>query len=155
MKKLAILFLGASFLLPFASQAREYGEAGCGLGSMLLHKDNQVLAATTNGTSYSQTFGISSGTSNCTDSGTVRNEAKVQLYIEANKLALAKDISRGQGESLSTLEHLLDCSGRSVGPVLQHNYGTIFPNNDVPAAAVSKSIRSILRQNAYQCSLLG
>src|ERR1700722_2615209 len=121
MKKATLIFLGTLMLLPLTSQAREYGDAGCGLGNLLMKKDNQVLAATTNGTSASQTFGISSGTSNCVDAGTVRKEAKVQLYIEANKLTLAKDISRGSGESLSTLEHLLDCSGKPVGPVLQEN----------------------------------
>lgn len=151
-----MLIIGAMLLIPFASQAREYGDAGCGLGSQVFpHKDNQVLAATTNGTFYTQTFGISSGTSNCIDAGTVRHEARVQLYIEANKLALAKDISRGTGESLSTLSHLLDCSGQSVGPILQQKYDVIFPNDDVSASAVSQSIRSILRENASQCSYLG
>ena len=42
---------------------------GCGLGSLVIKDQStvmlQVLAATTNGTSGSQTFGITSGTSNC------------------------------------------------------------------------------------------
>ncbi len=44
-----------------------YGVAGCGLGSMVFGNQEggiQVIAATLNGTGI-QTFGITSGTSNC------------------------------------------------------------------------------------------
>src|SRR5512137_902647 len=45
-----------------------YGAAGCGLGSMAFNKQPgifQILAATTNSLTGTQTFGITSGTSNC------------------------------------------------------------------------------------------
>ncbi len=45
-----------------------YGTAGCGLGSMAFGNQKgaiQILAATTNGLFGTQTFGITSGTSNC------------------------------------------------------------------------------------------
>lgn len=145
----------AVLILPVVSQAREYGTAGCGLGNLLFHKESQVFAATTNGSSGNQTFGISSGTSNCTSDGTVREEAKVQLFIEANKLALAKDISRGEGEAISTLSKLLSCNGQDLGPVLKPNFERIFPNEQTEATQVSESIRTILRQNSAQCSYLG
>lgn len=155
MKKTILFAFALSMVLPALANARDYGDAGCGLGSMLFHKDSQVLAATTNGTSANQIFGISSGTSNCVDEGTVRAEMKVKMFIEANKLALAKDISRGQGESLATLTKLLDCSGAAAGPALQKNYGTIFPNSSVSPESVGESIRATLRKNAVQCSYLG
>lgn len=139
-------------------QARDYGDAGCGLGSQLFHdntKTDQVLASTTNGTTGTQWFGISSGTSNCVDSATVKSEAKVQLFIEANRLAIAKDISRGQGETLSTLAELLNCQDGSIGPVLQKNYDAIFPNRDTSAAKMSEAIRSTLRNSNLQCNYLG
>ena len=46
----------------------------------------QVLAATTNGTSYSQVFGITSGTSNCTTDGVALNEMEQELSQKAEKL---------------------------------------------------------------------
>ena len=56
---------------------------GCGLGKLAWsdysHQKNigpQVLMATTNGTFGSQTFGISSGTSGCTNDGKVMAEQK-------------------------------------------------------------------------------
>src|SRR5437868_47659 len=55
-----------------------YGMAGCGLGSLLFGPVNepfaQVLAATTNATFATQTFGITSGTSNCVSGGVIRAE---------------------------------------------------------------------------------
>ena len=50
------------------SFARQYGMAGCGLGSLAFEPgEGQISAATTNGTFYNQFFGISSGTLNCVD----------------------------------------------------------------------------------------
>lgn len=156
MRKLNLFAALFTLGFAFAAQAHDYGEAGCGLGSTVFNKgENQVLAATTNDSTYTQMFGISSGTSNCTDSGTVRSEARVQLYIDANKQALAKDISRGDGEAIVTLSRLLDCSGQPIGGVLKANYESIFPNSDISTQELSSSIRTILRKNAYQCAHLG
>ncbi|MGZ7153809.1 DUF3015 family protein, partial [Streptococcus pyogenes] len=60
----------ASALLLTASSVTLAGPAGCGLGSTYVFPDaNQwwqhVLAATTNGTSGNQTFGMTSGTLGC------------------------------------------------------------------------------------------
>ncbi len=71
MRKLILstgLALGALGALALSAHAAPYGEAGCGLGSMIFGDSPgfvQVLAATTNGCSGSQTFGITTGTSNC------------------------------------------------------------------------------------------
>src|SRR5262245_21507042 len=55
-----------------------YGMSGCGLGSILFGTDQnkvmQILAATSNGCFGSQTFGITSGTSNCVSGGVVKAE---------------------------------------------------------------------------------
>ena len=64
---LAILF-AASMAAPAAISAGGYGSAGCGLGAIVFGSKPgmiQVLAATTNATFYSQTFGITTGTSEC------------------------------------------------------------------------------------------
>ena len=65
MKK--IISLIAAIGLTTAVYANE--NTGCGLGSMIIKNQNstmlQAIAATTNGTSGNQTFGITSGTSNC------------------------------------------------------------------------------------------
>ena len=50
-----------------AMAADKYGTAGCGLGSLVFGNQKgivQIFAATTNGLFGSQTFGITTGTSN-------------------------------------------------------------------------------------------
>jgi hypothetical protein len=126
-----------------------YGLAGCGLGSMLFGKQTgmvQVLAATTNGSFGSQTFGISSGTSNCTNTGGGAPSAKA--FVETNREALAKDISRGQGETISSLSSLAGCAdSKRVGAVLQSDFGKIFPSASVTGGQAGDNVVQLLREH--------
>lgn len=104
-----------------------YGMAGCGLGSIVFGQQKgmvQIFAATTNGIVLNQSFGLTSGTSNCGDSARV-NAANV--FIEQNKLALEKDIARGQGETVRSLQALLECSNQNFASDLKINYSKSFP----------------------------
>src|SRR5687767_10565283 len=102
MKKLGTMIVGmvAGTMLVTAAHAAPYGMAGCGLGSMVISSDgfSQVFAATTNGTSASQTFGITTGTSNCTRSGVVLADKEQEAFFEANFTELRRDIAGGGGE---------------------------------------------------------
>lgn len=103
-----------------------YGVAGCGLGSIAFGPKPgaiQIVAATLNGTGV-QTFGITTGTSNC-DIPQMGQQAAV--FIEVNREILAKDSSRGQGETVEGLAAILHCSDTAAfGEQLQSNFGTIF-----------------------------
>jgi hypothetical protein len=124
-----------------------FGTAGCGLGSMLFGKQPgmiQVLAATTNGIFGSQTFGISSGTSNCTDNA--GGPATSKAFIETNREAVAKDISRGQGETISSLSTLAGCQdSKRVGAVLQSDFAKIFPTAAVTGSQAGDNVIQVLR----------
>ncbi|HUJ60955.1 MAG TPA: DUF3015 family protein [Kofleriaceae bacterium] len=138
--------------------AQAYGTAGCGLGSIVLGNKPgimQIFAATTNGTFASQTFGITSGTSNCSDTGGGPSSAKA--FIETNRDALAKDISRGRGETINNLATLSGCAdANAVGATLQKNFKTIFPTADVTNTDVSGSVVNVLRSDkSLSCSKLG
>lgn len=126
-----------------------YGTAGCGLGSLAFGNTPgavQILASTTNGTLGTQTFGITSGTSNC---GPSLFAEGTQHFVEANREALAKDISRGQGESIGTLAAINRCTDpAAVGPALQRRYGAIFPSEDAPSEAVTQAILETLHDDA-------
>ena len=68
MKKISIISVVIALGAPTAALAAPYGMAGCGLGSMLFGDGGlQTSAATTNGIVANQSFGITSGTSNCVD----------------------------------------------------------------------------------------
>ena len=134
-----------------------YGSAGCGLGSLLFEPSTgftQVLAATTNGTSGNQTFGITSGTSNC-DSGP-GSSASAKAFVQTNRSAMAKDIARGKGETISNLSALAGCRDSvAVGSRLQREFKTIFPNASVTDAQVSDKVVSVLQsEQSLACSNL-
>jgi hypothetical protein len=123
-----------------------YGTAGCGLGSMLFGAKPgliQVLAATTNGTFGTQTFGISTGTSNCeTGPG---GAAGTKVFVAANREALSKDIARGSGETITNLTVLAGCqNAAAVGAKLQKSFQSIFPRAAVSDDAVGTNVITVL-----------
>jgi hypothetical protein len=129
---------------------RGYGPAGCGLGSLIFEPNSgftQIFAATTNGTFGSQTFGISSGTSNCADTSGGSDSAKA--FVETNRTALAKDIARGQGETIESLSRLGGCeSAHAVGASLQRNFDKVFPSAAMSDSEVGNSVVDALRSDA-------
>jgi hypothetical protein len=130
-----------------SAQSGRYGMAGCGLGSILLGDKPgimQIFAATTNGLFGTQTFGITTGTSNCVDSG--GGIASAKAFIQSNREALAKDISRGGGETVDNLATLSGCANTGqVGGALQRNFGVIFPSAAVSDVQVSDAMVGVLR----------
>lgn len=103
-----------------------YGMAGCGVGSIVFGDKPgmiQIFAATTNDY-FGQTFAITSGTSNCEAGDSDKRSAS--LFITANREVLAKEIARGNGESLAHLSEITGCDAKVFGHQLQQNYGKIF-----------------------------
>lgn len=145
-----VLLISALCLaLPVSALADNVGN--CGWGSKLFDGQGgiapQVLAVTTNGTSGNQTFAISSGTSGCTQDGVIRSSWRTAAYIDANMNRFAKDVSRGEGESLDSLAQLMDVSEadkRLFNSKLQQNFAAIFPGEDVNSEQVATALRDIL-----------
>lgn len=127
----------------FAGQAQN--NTGCGLGTMLWENkaDNsvlfQVLQATTNGTSGNQTFGITSGTSNCQKPSKIVQNEKLIHFVQANMDNLAQDIAMGKGESLDTFAEMLGVApgqNAAFNAKLQANFSKIFTSENVVLAEV-------------------
>ena len=78
MKKILIV---AVLLLVPAAFATADDDIGCGLGTQLWAGNEglapKVLAATTNGTSGNQTFGITTGTLGCSQEGVITADARL------------------------------------------------------------------------------
>ncbi len=134
-----ILVGSAVLCLAFSAQAQKakslhdqftgqgYGMAGCGVGSVIFGQKPgmiQVFAATTNGIYSNQTFAISSGTSNCGESG---KSGATHEFIKVNKLALEKEVVRGQGETLVSLGQMLDCKSENFSASMKKTYSKDFP----------------------------
>ena len=143
---------------PAATGKATYGLAGCGLGSLLFGDQKgaiQILAATTNGTFGSQTFGITSGTSNCVESASTKTGARI--FIEGNREALAKDAARGSGETITTLSAMAGCKdAKAVGVVLQKRFTQLFPGEKTPVEQVSENVLKELRaDSSLACRNIG
>lgn len=137
------------FGLPAVAAAQNVGQ--CGWGSKLFNGQKgiipQVFAVTTNGTSGNQTFGISTGTSGCTQNGVVRSSWKTAAFIGANMERLASNMSVGQGESLSTLATLLDVSAEDRSDfytATRNSFGEIFTSSEVKSEQVFANLMQVL-----------
>lgn len=113
MKKLAAVLIAVSFATPslFAAGGK-HPMAGCGLGYVLFGNSDssrlmQILAATTNGTSGNQTFGITSGTSGCTEDGAVKFVKEAEVFAEVNLDTLRREMAVGQGEFVTAFATLV------------------------------------------------
>ncbi len=140
----------------FSSAAFAAGDAGCGLGSIII-KDNtkvmQVLAATTNGTFGSQTFGISTGTSNCSSKGLVMNEKSAQMIAESNLPSLKVEGARGNGSTLSAFGLALGCKEESLdrfGATMKKNYSNVFGGNKDASQVVSAARAQVSSDSALK-----
>ena len=141
MKK--IISLIAAIGLTTAVYANE--NTGCGLGSMIIKNQNstmlQAIAATTNGASGNQTFGITSGTSNCNKPNNFVSNDKLNKFVEDNMDELALDISAGKGETLETVAKLMNVENNSeFSAKLQANFSNIYSSQNVTSANVIDSI---------------
>ena len=143
-------------LMPvFVSAAGNHPMAGCGLGYLLFsNKDNtkvtQVLGGTTNGTFGSQTFGISSGTSGCTEDGAVKFAKETEVFAEVNLDSLKREMAAGQGEYVTAFATLLGANETqrpAVVKFFQTHYQELFPAPGTTAAELLQGVASKLSQH--------
>lgn len=142
--------------------AAGYGDAGCGLGSLIFGNTPgpvQIFAATTNATSYNQAFGITSGTSNCDQESALKTaETQNQLrFVNANFPSLAKEMATGNGEQLTTLAGMLGCSAAApeFGRYTQDHYEAIFASAQTTPTEMLVSLRDAVNADpslAASCS---
>ncbi|MDP2506640.1 MULTISPECIES: DUF3015 family protein [unclassified Oceanobacter] len=141
MKKIAaIAILTASSSFALAAN----GPAGCGLGTAVIFPDanewhEHVLAATTNGTSGNQTFGMTSGTLGCEAAHGPLSQGLTQAFIDDNMDQLAADVAVGEGETLNALAEVVgvDLSDRATfAAALQADFDAMFNENATSATAL-------------------
>ena len=143
---LTLIFASTSFA---AGMGLARTNTGCGLGTMLFEggaNDSSLLQAfqaTTNGTSGAQTFGISSGTSECDQPKKFVQNERLNEFVYANLDTLAKDIAQGGGESVQTLAELMQVAPEKREAFyrnLQTHFAEIFPRENVEYAQVVDTI---------------
>lgn len=151
MKK--IIAAGAlALVMPLAAQAGP-SDAGCGLGSVLLADQEDtlvmnVLGATLNGISGNQTFGMTTGTLNCSQDNSL---FAVQTYVNDNLDALAMDAARGEGESLETLASVWGVADEDKAVFIQAtrtHFDSIFTSEAVTSQEVLSNLNQVVSEDA-------
>lgn len=160
MKKIAVYTFLFS-LVSASAFAGGYKSAGCGLGSMIITDEgfSQIFAATTNGTAGSQTFGISSGTSNCAGSGGIaKNDVEQKVFVSSNFESLSQEAAQGSGEHLNALAGVLGCGASDVthfSRMMKSNFKTL--DRSSPEKFL-ENVKSNVRHDsslAKSCSSIG
>ncbi len=123
---------------------------GCGLGKLAWsdYKGQkeiapQVMMATTNGTFGSNTFGISSGTSGCTNDGKVMSEYKTPVFVSLNFENLSQEMAQGQGEHLASLASLMDVPVENQAAffaMIQERYTSLVKAGEASPVAMMKAL---------------
>ena len=136
------------------------GPAGCGLGTAVVFKDanawhEHVLAATTNGTSGNQTFGMTSGTLGCEAANGPL--AGVQTFMDNNMDQLAMDVSKGQGETLDALAQIIGVQysdHSAFNAAMQANFDSMF-SADATSATAYEGMQKAMETNVELQKYLG
>jgi Protein of unknown function (DUF3015) len=159
-KKLVILTIAAAFVCVQAAPslaANPDTGPGCGLGKLAWsdYKGQkqilpQVLMATTNGTFGSQTFGISTGTSGCTNDGTIMASEKANVFAALNFDNLSQEMAQGQGEHLSSLATLMGVPAEHQAAfftMAQDKYTTLIKSGETTPVAMLKALNEAVAAN--------
>ena len=127
---------------------------GCGLGKVawadFKHQKNigpQIFMATTNGTFGSQTFGISSGTSGCTNDGSIWAEHKVTMFAEINFENLSQEMAQGRGEHIASLATLLGVPAEHHAEffaMTQERYTSLIQSGETTPVAMLKALNAAI-----------
>ncbi len=122
---------------------------GCGLGSVLLKGQSGIvfnlLATFLNGISGNQTFGITTGTSGCTQNGRIAGgTGRLFAFLENNLDQFAIDASRGHGETIDAVASIMEMPADKVGSVAKQNFAVLFDGENADAVSVSLKMSALL-----------
>lgn len=151
----------AGVRLPGSTGDKAASGPGCGLGYMLFKGQSgvvpQVIAVTTNGTFGSQTFGMSTGTSGCSQDGIVSREHETAVYAQATIENLIQEMAQGGGEHVASLATLIGVPA-DLQPVFfqltQQQYATLFPSDKTDALEMLAALKAVLAADPVFASVV-
>ena len=127
---------------------------GCGAGKVLWADSRnqknilpQVFMATTNGSFGSGTFGISSGTSGCTNDGQIWAEHKVTTFASINFDNLSQEMAQGEGEHLESLATLMGVPAEHQPEffvMAQERYTSLIQGGESSPVALVKALNEAI-----------
>jgi hypothetical protein len=159
-KRFAVLQLAIMFSLFQAATvfaANSDNGPGCGLGKLAWGDFKgqkqiapQVMMATTNGTFGSQTFGISFGTSGCTNNGVIMQTQLVNAFASATFENLQHEMAQGHGEHLASLATLMGIPADHQAEffaLTQEKYTSLVQSGDTTAVAMLNALHEVVESH--------
>jgi hypothetical protein len=125
---------------PFAKKGNyksteAYGMSGCGVASIFIKEKDmlpQVGASVVNNIfAPTQTFAMSSGTSNCVaPRSDVALKQEQEVFVTVNFSSLNKEAAQGDGEHISALAEIFGCPQEQFLKLSQENYNKLFDSSE-------------------------
>ena len=150
------LALGALLTLGLgASPALADNDVGCGIGTQFMEGKeglvSHVLASCTNAYTL-QSVSLTFNLFGCDSTGKVTADAELRKFAAANLDQLARDMARGEGESLAAFAHLLqvpaDQQG-AFGAFTQSHFVDLFPNDGVTSNEMIDAFYRLLGESSH------
>jgi hypothetical protein len=138
--------------------AAHYGMAGCGFASTIISDKSQwsevgkslINMSTSSGTN---TFAMTSGTSNCVESRADMQAMEQRVFMKVNFVNLSKEASQGDGENLRALSEVFGCSDSDgFTDFSRSHFESIFNQED--SETVLKNFQNAIKADAvlsHQC----
>lgn len=142
MKNIILSLVAVVFLVggtSFAAEGKKsykkmnYGMAGCGLGAMFIDRNAilpQIGAWFVNSISASQTFGITTGTSNCKEGHRDSAKMEQEVFVRVNLAKLNREAAEGGGENLAAFAEVLGCEEQAFARMSQEKYDALFQSGE-------------------------
>jgi hypothetical protein len=152
MKRIA-LALGTLLGLGLGAPALADNDVGCGIGTKFMEGKSglgaHVLASCTNAYTL-QSVSLTFNMFGCDGSGKVTADAELRKFAAANIDQLARDVARGEGESLSAFATLLgvpDEQRAAFGAFTQSHFVDLFPDAGVTSNQMIDAFYGLLGEH--------
>ena len=149
-------FLAAAALLGTGSLAHAVspGGPGCGWGNMLFEGQSGIvphfLAATTNGSTYNASLGMTLETNGCSTQGALTYGGDAMVWFDQVIEEYSTDVARGEGDALEAVAVMIGVAPEHrdhFGTVMHENFATLFPSVDVTPDEVLNSMALVMRDD--------
>ena len=153
MRSVTLLVLVGALLA--GAPALADSDVGCGLGTQLWEGSSgtlpKLLAGTTNQWLGTQSFGISSATSNCSRGGVVTAEHRVKMFVAGNFDRVVREMAIGGGETLDSLAALLeidDVDRVAFTDLGFRHFSELVPSLDTSAGELLSTLEELMQNDA-------
>lgn len=124
-----------------------WGMGGCGFASLFIKEKEmlpQIGASIVNEfiSGFTQSFAISSGTSNCVASRSNLALKEQEVFITVNLASLSKEAAQGNGEHISALAEVFGCPNEDFAKLSQNHYEKIYGINE-PAKVLESYLSEV------------